>query len=363
MGTLFEVDNTGNVDVKNNQVKNIGRLRMQNLTADPATPTQGDVYYNSTAKKLKVHDGTSFVNIGGAGLLFSGVNSNNQLQFFSADNEVWTVMLGLNNPSNNQKPGSTYNINTGVNQLSHPHTSNLSNGGFYGAWMFGKFTKDATTLLQLAPSAGVTYFFGSNTYHAIDSAPLLHDAVNNAGTITIRYSESVIVDPITLNPNTGFNAFGTLYSTTELNNWNDTSYRTTNSGLGSGGFYSLYVLRVTGITKSKIMGLGQMFCQNGSFVQPHGYVRLWNFNTNAWDGTVGGIQGADAYAEGNSAFGGGGQYVVGACIADDATNYVSSGTSYVAVYFATSKPSSGSAAVFNIGYIGLLEYNGSITKP
>ncbi len=63
MGTLFEVDNTGNLDAKNNQVKNVGRLRLQNQTSDPVSPTQGDVYYNSTSKKLRLYDGTSWVNV------------------------------------------------------------------------------------------------------------------------------------------------------------------------------------------------------------------------------------------------------------------------------------------------------------
>ena len=42
-----------------------GRLTFENLTSDPSSAVEGDLYYNSTDKKLKSYNGTSWDDIGG----------------------------------------------------------------------------------------------------------------------------------------------------------------------------------------------------------------------------------------------------------------------------------------------------------
>ena len=43
-----------------------GKLELENLTSDPGSPTEGMLYYNSTDKKVKVYDGSSFSQAGRA---------------------------------------------------------------------------------------------------------------------------------------------------------------------------------------------------------------------------------------------------------------------------------------------------------
>ena len=38
-----------------------GTLKFKNLASDPSTPVEGQIYYNSTDKKIKFYDGTSWV--------------------------------------------------------------------------------------------------------------------------------------------------------------------------------------------------------------------------------------------------------------------------------------------------------------
>ena len=45
------------------RIKSNGQVRFIPLAADPAGAEAGDVYYNSGDNKLKVYDGTSWVNL------------------------------------------------------------------------------------------------------------------------------------------------------------------------------------------------------------------------------------------------------------------------------------------------------------
>jgi hypothetical protein len=45
------------------RIKETGQIRFQPLAADPAGAEAGDVYYNSSSNKLKVYNGTSWVDL------------------------------------------------------------------------------------------------------------------------------------------------------------------------------------------------------------------------------------------------------------------------------------------------------------
>lgn len=57
MGTKFEVDNDGVV-------------KLPSLSSDPSSPSEAQIYYNSTDKKIKVYNGTSFEELGSSGTAF-----------------------------------------------------------------------------------------------------------------------------------------------------------------------------------------------------------------------------------------------------------------------------------------------------
>lgn len=40
------------------------KINLKGRTSDPSSPVEGDLYYNSTSKKLKFHNGTSFNEVG-----------------------------------------------------------------------------------------------------------------------------------------------------------------------------------------------------------------------------------------------------------------------------------------------------------
>jgi len=53
-------------------------------TSAPATPVEGDLYYDSTAKGLKVHDGTAFKSTGATvDNVTTDINSNNEIEVIS----------------------------------------------------------------------------------------------------------------------------------------------------------------------------------------------------------------------------------------------------------------------------------------
>jgi len=47
-----------------------GKLELENLSSDPSSPTEGMMYYNSTDKKVKVYNGSSFDDLGGGSALW-----------------------------------------------------------------------------------------------------------------------------------------------------------------------------------------------------------------------------------------------------------------------------------------------------
>ena len=74
-----------------------GRIKFKNQTSNPGSPAEGDVYYNSTDKKLKVYDGSNFGNVGsGLSQIATATTSGNatSVTFSSLSNLRMVVIYG-----------------------------------------------------------------------------------------------------------------------------------------------------------------------------------------------------------------------------------------------------------------------------
>ncbi len=56
--SVFEIANNGDVDMKDNDISNVNSLTFDTLSSAPVSPTQGQVYYNTTEKKLYYYTGS-----------------------------------------------------------------------------------------------------------------------------------------------------------------------------------------------------------------------------------------------------------------------------------------------------------------
>jgi hypothetical protein len=76
-----------NLDLSKNQILNVA---LQNLTSAPASPVQGQIYYNSVDKAVYFWDGTQWINVSGD---ISGVTAGNGL---TGGGTTGTVTLDVN---------------------------------------------------------------------------------------------------------------------------------------------------------------------------------------------------------------------------------------------------------------------------
>ena len=92
-----------------------------NLDVDPTSGTSGDIYFNTTSDKLRIHDGTSWINVGGGSsitvsqtapvdpVIGSGWFDNVTGDFFIYDGSFWVEVNGtIENPPLTQEEIQDY---------------------------------------------------------------------------------------------------------------------------------------------------------------------------------------------------------------------------------------------------------------
>ena len=169
-----------NIDLQQNELQN-GVI--QNLPSDPSSGKAGQIYYNTTQKKYRYYNGTSWVNItadevqivAGDGLTSSGTNP-------------LTISLGSPSTSGSTSGSglNTYGSNS-VTEDSHTHQISLPNA-----------TETVKGVIELATDDEATE--GTDTTRAINAKQLaaakqevIRDVVNvvNGGKVTIRTSNGI----------------------------------------------------------------------------------------------------------------------------------------------------------------------------
>ena len=160
-----------NIDLQQNELQN-GVI--QNLTGDPSNGRAGQIYYNTTDKGYRYHNGTAWVSItaeavksikAGTGLTSSGTG---------------TVTISLGDPSaSGAASGTTYGSN-GVTETSHTHQVRISAA-----------TTDTPGVVELATDAEATA--GTDTTRAINAKQLAaakQSAIDSAK-VTIQTSNGI----------------------------------------------------------------------------------------------------------------------------------------------------------------------------
>lgn len=154
-----------NIDLQQNELQN-GVI--QNLPSDPSSGKSGQIYYNTTQKRYRYYDGTSWVNItadavqiiAGNGLTSSGTNP---------------LTISLGTPSASGSGSNTYGSN-GVTAESHTHQIKLPDA-----------TESAKGVIELATDDEAAA--GTDTTRAIN-AKQLASAINSAK-VTIQTSNGI----------------------------------------------------------------------------------------------------------------------------------------------------------------------------
>lgn len=158
-----------NIDLQQNELQN-GVI--QNLPSDPSSGKSGQIYYNTTQKRYRYYDGTSWVNItadavqiiAGNGLTSSGTNP---------------LTISLGTPSASGSGSNTYGSNS-VTDDSHTHQIKLPDA-----------TESAKGVIELATDAEAET--GTDTTRAINAKQLAkakQSAIDSAK-VTIQTSNGI----------------------------------------------------------------------------------------------------------------------------------------------------------------------------
>jgi len=81
-----------------------GKLELANLTADPSSPVEGMLYYNSTSKVLKIYDGSTWNDLGGAGEPLVELTGTKLYDNVIPISPSWKTMLTHTPPSPSEAP-------------------------------------------------------------------------------------------------------------------------------------------------------------------------------------------------------------------------------------------------------------------
>ena len=160
-----------NIDLQQNELQN-GVI--QNLAADPTSGKAGQIYYNTTDKGYRYHNGTAWVSITAEAV--KSIKAGNGLTSTGTD----TVTINLGTPSTSgAASGTTYGSN-GVTETSHTHQVRISAA-----------TTDTPGVIELATDAEATE--GTDTTRAINAKQLAaakQSAINSAK-VTIQTSNGI----------------------------------------------------------------------------------------------------------------------------------------------------------------------------
>ena len=177
-----------NIDLQQNELQN-GVI--QNLEGDPSNGRAGQIYYNTTDKGYRYHNGTAWVSITAEAV--KSIKAGNGLTSTGTD----TVTINLGTPSTSgAASGTTYGSN-GVTETSHTHQVRISAA-----------TTDTPGVIELATDAEATE--GTDTTRAIN-AKQLASAINSAK-VTIQTSNGITGGSTT--PGNSFTLSGVDASTT-----------------------------------------------------------------------------------------------------------------------------------------------------
>ena len=160
-----------NIDLQQNELQN-GVI--QNLEGDPSNGRAGQIYYNTTDKGYRYHNGTAWVSITAQAV--KSIKAGDGLTSSGTD----TVTINLGTPSTSgAASGTTYGSN-GVTDTSHTHQVRISAA-----------TTDTPGVIELATDAEAET--GTDTTRAINAKQLAaakQSAINSAK-VTIQTSNGI----------------------------------------------------------------------------------------------------------------------------------------------------------------------------
>lgn len=160
------------LNLQQNQLEN---AVIQNLAADPSSGKAGQIYYNTTDKTYKYHDGTQWVSITAEAI--KSITAGNGLTSTTSGNAV-TLALGIPSTSG-ATSGLTYGSN-GVTTESHTHQVRISSA-----------TTDTPGVIELATDTEAAT--GTDTTKAINAKQLAaakQSAIDSAK-VTIQTSNGI----------------------------------------------------------------------------------------------------------------------------------------------------------------------------
>ena len=160
-----------NIDLQQNELQN-GVI--QNLTGDPSNGRAGQIYYNTTDKGYRYHNGTAWVSITAQAV--KSIKAGDGLTSSGTD----TVTINLGTPSTSGATSGTTYGSSGVTETSHTHQVRISAA-----------TTDTPGVIELATDAEATA--GTDTTRAINAKQLAaakQSAINSAK-VTIQTSNGI----------------------------------------------------------------------------------------------------------------------------------------------------------------------------
>ena len=159
-----------NIDLQQNELQN-GVI--QNLPSDPSSGKSGQIYYNTTDKGYRYHNGTTWVSITADAI--KSIIAGNGLASSGTD----TVTISLGTPSSSGSGSNTYGSN-GTTANSHTHQISLPDA-----------TESTKGVIELATDAEATA--GTDATRAINAKQLAaaKQSAIDAAKVTIQTSNGI----------------------------------------------------------------------------------------------------------------------------------------------------------------------------
>ena len=322
-------------------------LELEPLATAPTSPVEGQLYYNSTSKKVQTYNGTSWEDMGGGGIqlkqfrYYQSTFSRYSEWTFGADQEMFmdfsTTTMNINGAGSSGTSNQGYSLNwsgdiTGqpggkiylgyavADVLTQTYNNTVTNGSL--AFTFDDWVKDIERYDHITAESDLTIKMGTT-----------------GGTG---------------DPESTFDSFGTEFNGTEYDNTSD--YSDANYVQYVGNTARDVWCKFENVTSKEFL-MPTLATQlrswsSGGSSRNFGEPYIWNFTLSQWDRvwvwhTV--------YSSGQKTTG---QYQYAPVTKFlDPTDYVSGGVSYLRIYIAWG---GGSGAECNLGYIGLWTSNNQL---